>query len=318
MNNPESQQARIPAPGGYASFYQAPKTGQVSESKLKVVPVPGGEVAPRSGQETKVRMSELQQDVIPSPGGEVPKHVQWEARMNQQTGQETGVKDPSGEFHEFKNGESFAQIKDNNDGERKPFIVDQAGNEIKFNDWLNQSNIKEYQDKIDQGLDKAQENTANSLDKERLNRIVNETAQPGVLYGREVNLDAKDIEEVSKVITMAERHIARVIMNSPGWDKAQEYLSKQIDNGGRMFKDAVINGGSISDPIYKSIVGANGNELPQVVLPTHLYSIWAWQKVVDSTKDDLLRSRVAHGTTANTLYDNLAKLASFVRDNNLI
>ncbi len=261
--------------------------------------------------------SESQPNTIPAPGGEVATRNLWETSMNHQTGQETGVKDPSGKFYEFKNGESFAQIKDST-GERKPFIIDQAGNEMKFHDWANQNNLSEHQAGIVRGLESAQENTLKSLDLQRLNRIARETGQPGARYGREVNLGSEDIKVVVELMEIVEKQLAKVTINNAEWDKAESYLAQQINNGSQMLKDSVIDGGSISSPIYKTIKTPSGGVTDQVILPEQLYKVYAWNIVLDLTKRELVNSRIADDTSANGLYSNLTKLSFFLKSNNLL
>lgn len=165
-----------------------------------------------------------------------------------------------------------------------------------------------------------------TLDKERLNRIIKGCAVPGALFGRDVTIDETDIAEIGKVVSWFDATLKRAkAQDQPKWDEFMHRMS-DLKKEGRVFLLAgdIVDDGA-SDQVawrLRQIEGQGGKkvDIHQIGLPTPIYNLYQWTKILDSTKDDMRRAVSPHGlgTTANSMAENLSKLARFLRDNKKI
>jgi len=154
------------------------------------------------------------------------------------------------------------------------------------------------------------------LDKTRLNRIVMESSMPGARFGKEVNLDQEDIDQISKVIESSNALLETAKQQSQAeWDELSDIFKKLHNEGtDQLISQRIINGG----PSAKVALNYENN-VPRITVPERLFRIYQLGLSIKSTQRFIAESKdVRQGTSTEFLARGLTHVAGFLKDNNKI
>lgn len=254
------------------------------------------------------------------PEGEVPEANLFRSKIDLKTDQETGVTDPQGNWHKFSNGEKFALIRVEPGKPRQPFIIDRGGKGVPFDQWVTTQNKP--------SAEKAPgPEPVLTIDKARLNQIVNECNKIGARFGKEVQFDQADITEIEKILKASQDLLEKAKQqNQSLWDDFQRALGQLASTRAFILKDDIVDDGPTQavESRNQKLTSPEGKTtmIDQVGVPTTIYRLYQWTQTVGSV-ETILRSAKApdnqlFGTSAERLGADLAKIAQFLRDNKLI
>ncbi|MBI2009300.1 hypothetical protein HYS84_02720 [Candidatus Saccharibacteria bacterium] len=173
----------------------------------------------------------------------------------------------------------------------------------------------------DPSLTQGNQDNDTELDRVRLNEIIKTSMQPGVLFGRGLELSDDDREQLHRVVSVVGAKL-EPHYEDPEWKRfmalVDEGVSKGVlisfvDQEGTNVPGWCINGGD--DPEIKKILRkTESGEVPAIQVPQKIFDLYHWQRTVGGLDRYITTSNEGlKGTMARGLGEDLGHLAFYMK-----
>ncbi len=159
------------------------------------------------------------------------------------------------------------------------------------------------------------------LDTARLNELVRASSEPGVYFGKGLELTDHDREQFDLIATKVETDL-EPMYKDPSWEvftnladegRTKGVLQSQTWHEGTTVPTWCVDGGD--DPTVKKIMrSTDDGPMPGIQVPHKVFNLYHWQLTADLLRVYITRSNeVLRGTAPAQLGHALRHLATFVK-----
>lgn len=174
---------------------------------------------------------------------------------------------------------------------------------------------------VDPSLGQGNLGVNTEIDRTRLNEIIKTTLQPGILFGRGIELTDHDRQQIERVADMVDAKL-EPYLEDPDWKKfmtlVEEGNAKGVLISFTMQKGTnvpmwCVNGGD--DPEVKKVMRpTDRSEVAGIQVPQKIFDLYHWQNTLKRLNRYVTTSNEGlRGTSARYLGEDLRHLAHFVK-----
>jgi len=160
-----------------------------------------------------------------------------------------------------------------------------------------------------------------ALDTVRLNELMQASLEPGVLFGRGVELTENDRNQFNQITANVEKVLDPMYQDAD-WQAFMALVDEGTKKGvlmsfaaheGTSVPTWCVNGGE--DPAVKKIMRTSeGGSAPGIQVPDKIFNLYHWKNTNETLKQYVARSNeTLRGTSPKQLGQALKHLASFVK-----
>ncbi len=175
------------------------------------------------------------------------------------------------------------------------------------------------------GQDREPQTLEPTLDRQKLKDLTMRAGTPQVYYEKGFELSKDDKEQLEAVVKTARTFLEK-FQTDTRWRKLQELITDGANKGFLLsfnFPPSWLIDGGESVPVKKIKIKrtpeSTTEDRPAIQVPTQIYRMYYWDRVITHIEEDLTRSpKTLHGTSPRGLSEDLTALSTFFKENKLI